>query len=509
MTLPGSDRSARPTRRHLVRPISPPIRDVRFWLIQGLVLGVTVLHTAVEWTERERGLSGFWQGLHHLPVPAYIVPVLLASYWFGLRGGLLTGLVTMVLSGPNTIVFHAESYEWLGEAATNALVLAVGLTVASVVEQDVRLREQAEANSRRLRTLWDVAGTLGRYDHEKMVVSDVVERLAASPPIEAAAFVPAREIEGSAVIAAGADPGLATVTRVAASGLAASPPPVDGLLTYDVATAHRSFGALLIACRPEGRTPEDSVLFSVVARELAAVMENLEHRDQERSELQRYARAMTLAQETERLRIARELHDGPVQSMIVLTRGLGHLAAQGAGARIDLEATSELRELVHDTLTSLQRTTQALRPPVLDDLGLCAAMRSLVDRRSRRGFIVARLDIVGEERRLDRDVELAAYRIAQEALTNVERHAQTDSAAVSLRFDERSLILEVVDEGVGIDVDRDRGDDHLGLVGMRERAELVGGVFHLDSKPGAGTTVRVEIPTHHREVRTETARSGG
>jgi signal transduction histidine kinase len=488
------DRASDSPGRLIARPFAPPVRDPRFWFVQFLVVGITITHTAVELAERDSGLTGFWDGIHHLPVPAYIVPVLLASFWGGMSGGLLTGLVTMLLSVPNAIVFHSENYSWLGEIVTNALVLAVGLTVAFVVEQDVRLRQAAERNSRRLRTLWDVAGTLGRYDREQAVVSDVVGRLATSPGVDAAGFLPHSTADKRGVVASGSDDALALIKGTAESNPAGQAAHGD-LLTFEVATTRRTYGTLLLACATEGRCDDDAVVFSLVARELAHVMENLEHREQERSELQRYARAVTVAQETERLRIARELHDGPSQSMIVLKRGLEHLTSQAPNGPIDVDRTAELKHLVQDTLRSLQRTTQALRPPVLDDLGLGAAVRSLAERRTARGVIQVALEIEGDERRLAPDVELAAYRIAQEALTNVERHARSDSALVRLRFEHDSLGIEISDTGVGVELDEARDHAHFGLVGMRERAELAGGSFAIDSAPGSGTRVVVEIPT--------------
>ncbi len=495
MSLTDDRRSSESPGRLIGTPLAPPVGDLRFWLIQVLVAGITVLHGAIEWSERTSELTGFWEGVHHLPVPAYIIPVLLAGFWYGLRGGLLTGLVTMVLSVPNAFIFHSENYGWLGETLTNVLVLAVGLTVATMVERDVRLRRDAEHNSRRLRTLWDVAGTLGRYESENAVIAGVIRRLAASPTVDAAGFLPSRGVGDRRFAAAGSEAGLVRISDVVAS--APDSPlstPVDDLLAFDVATAHRVFGTLLIVCMTEGPCSEDTVLFSLVAGELAAVMENLEHREQERSELQRYARAITVAQETERLRIARELHDGPAQSMIVLNRGLERLTTEASNGPIDMETTAEMKHLVQDTLRSLQRTTQALRPPVLDDLGLGAAVRSLADRRTNRGVIEVTLEIEGDERRLGPDIELAAYRITQEALTNVERHAQTDSAHVSLRFEEGLLAIEIADDGIGFDFEDKRDQGHFGLVGMRERAELAGGTFRVKSAPGKGARVIVEIP---------------
>ncbi len=482
-------------RRFSLPAIEPPVGDYRFWLIQTLVAAITVMHGLVEWVERNQGLTGFLDGVHHLPVPAYIIPILLAGFWFGFEGGVLTGLATLVLSVPNLVLFHREDYEWFGEFVTNLLVLAVGLVVASMVERNYRLRVNAEANSRRLRTLWDVAGTLGRHESQGQIITDVVERLAASTLIRGAGYVPSG-VRAPAV-ASGDDSALALIRHAAehasypSDGRATRP---AGVLTFDVMTLRRRFGTLLLACAPDHGCGEDAVVFSLVANEMAAVLENLEHREAERSHLRRYARAVTLAQEKERRRIARELHDGPVQSMILLNRGLSQLA-DGGGGGANHGRTGELQDLVQSTLGSLQHTTQALRPLMLDDLGLVAALRSLVDRRTKRGELTVAFELLGEERRFDRDAEIAAYRIVQEALTNVARHADTDRALVRVEFLTQRCVLSIIDHGKGFDPAAEQTTERFGIVGMRERAELVGGALRIESSLGSGTKVEVGIPT--------------
>lgn len=477
--------------------IEPPLRELRFWLIQGVVAAVTLFHGAVEWIERNGELTGFFDGLHQLPVSLYIVPILLAGFWYGLRGGVMTGLVTLALSVPNLFFFHSEDYAWFGEALTNLVVVGVGVVVALLVERNDRLRLEAESHSRRMHTLWQVAGSFGRCQNQESLVGDVVGALVTSGAVEGAGFAPHDAAGVNGLLVRGSDAAVERIagaaTQIANDEKSNLRQRLDDLLLFDVTTAQRSYGTLILVCPTDMVCSGDSAVYSLVAAEMAAVLENLGHRDQERSRLQSYTRAVTDAQERERRRIARELHDGPAQSMILLKRGLRGLA-HGTGQAEGADATRDLQDLVQTTLLSIQRTMFALRPLVLDDLGLVPALRSLVNGHLKRGHLALTMKVVGEERRLDLDAELAAYRIAQESLTNIERHAGAESASVLLEFAGDALTMTISDRGCGFEVDYDDGLEHLGIAGMYERAELARGELRIDSSPDEGTTVRLAIP---------------
>ncbi len=215
--------------------------------------------------------------------------------------------------------------------------------------------------------------------------------------------------------------------------------------------------------------------------------------ERSRAHLQGYARAVTVAQENERLRIARDLHDGAAQSLIVLSRGLGQLA-QSDGVKT-AETATRLQDVAKQILGSIRRTTWALRPALLDDLGLLPAIDSIVDHQNQRGGASIEVRVHGEPRRLDHEVELAAFRIVQEALSNVERHSGASTATVTVDFGDDMIALSVADDGVGFDVDRDRTSGSFGLTGMQERAEVVDGLVTVESAPGQGTTVRLTVET--------------
>ncbi len=213
-----------------------------------------------------------------------------------------------------------------------------------------------------------------------------------------------------------------------------------------------------------------------------------------------YLTAMTEGQETERARLARELHDGPVQDLIAL----GHRAEMGQrlAERGQIEEAcsllSELRQAQRETVEELRRIIGALRPAYLEDLGFLPALEMLVRRAARRTDARVHLSKEGTVRRLPPAVELAAYRIAQEALNNAIQHAHADDIAIHVNFTAEGLGLSVTDDGLGFDLPP-RPDvftrvGQFGLMGMRERATLLGGSFHVNTAPGEGTQVTAHIP---------------
>lgn len=257
-------------------------------------------------------------------------------------------------------------------------------------------------------------------------------------------------------------------------------------------------GGLVIALRDEGsfREPDRRALnaFALsVTQRLAA----------ERSvEIERLRYGME-ARERERTRWAREIHDETVQ-------GLGALRLKLANAR-DLHESQALQEAVGDVLDGLgieieglRHLITELRPAALDDLGLVPALEAL----ARRAQAIDGLDVqveidldLGPEERLDAELESTVYRVVQEALTNVSRHAKATSALVSISSRDGSIRVAVTDDGQGLPAGGaprgPRGDGlqgGFGLSGMRERAELVGGELELTPAPGQGTTVRLTVP---------------
>jgi signal transduction histidine kinase len=202
-------------------------------------------------------------------------------------------------------------------------------------------------------------------------------------------------------------------------------------------------------------------------------------------------RRVVAAQERERRRIARELHDDTGQSLTSVLIGL-RLAQDNDDPQQVRETLDELRETVTDAIRDLRALAVELRPTALDDFGLEAALERLVDTFGRRTGLAIELLVSGVEQRLGEQVETGLYRIVQESLTNVAKHAGAVHVSVILRGSDDALSLVVEDDGRGFD--QSRPGQGLGLVSMRERVELLGGNLRIESSPGRGTTVAVEVP---------------
>lgn len=207
------------------------------------------------------------------------------------------------------------------------------------------------------------------------------------------------------------------------------------------------------------------------------------------------------AQEEERKRVARELHDETSQVLTSLLISLAVLeesiTSPEARSRI-----AETRRLAHQTLRAIRHLSLDLRPSALDDLGLLPALRWYIKEYQQKFSLPVDFEASGLKERLPTEIETVVYRIVQEALTNVARHAQAHHVHVKVQGDAESIEVTVTDDGVGFDTERHEqapgpGQVHgWGLVGMRERASLLNGHLQIISIPGTGTTIHAKVPIH-------------
>jgi len=213
--------------------------------------------------------------------------------------------------------------------------------------------------------------------------------------------------------------------------------------------------------------------------------------------LRGYLGAVTAGQEEERHRLARGLHDDTIQSLIALNQQaqLAQMALDGHPAA---EQLNEMQGMTAQIIADLRRLIHDLRPNYLEDLGLVPALDMLTRDTSVSLAIPVTFQVSGPDRRLRPEVELTLYRIAQEALSNVARHAQASSVDVSIHFDSGIIRLTVTDNGRGFEVPESPAamapEGHYGLLGLHERAELIGGRLTINSEPEHGTIVIVSLP---------------
>jgi PAS domain S-box-containing protein len=269
------------------------------------------------------------------------------------------------------------------------------------------------------------------------------------------------------------------------------------------------WGAGAVSTKPRSWTATETTFFEEAIERTWAAIERaraetalqqahdfLEQRVRERtSQVQSLFERLVSSQEEERRRIARDIHDQVGQQMTALRMNLEALRSQADGQTSLAEQAERTQRLAEELDQSIDFLTWQLRPAALDDLGLSAALQNLVTGWAERFEIAADFAVDGvEDVRLPRDVEANLYRIAQEALHNVAKHAQATQVTAYLTQQGNELVLLVEDNGRGFDAAIRSKDGHMGLMNMRERAALVGGRLDIESGAGHGTSIHVRIP---------------
>jgi len=384
---------------------------------------------------------------------------------------------------------------------------------AAVAIENARLYESATRWSRQLESLMAVSSAMAQETALDHLLELIAERLhdllearlvtVALPHgsedvrIVAAAGEQADQVVGELLPLHGSKTGLVLERRrTERVDSVLDDPEVDRVFTRRVDARTGLWVPLLVQDRPIGvisaydkrgaadaRFTDDDIRLAEIFATRAAAAVGLSERV-ERDALRR----IVAAQELERQRLARELHDETGQALTSILLGLKRL--DGAGAP---EAVASLRELVVATLQDVRRLAVELRPKVLDDFGLLPALERLTQGFAEQTGIAVDLEAGAIAERLPVEVETAIYRIVQEALTNVVKHAQAHSVSVVLTRSDGRIKAVIEDDGTGFEPET-RGGDGIGLVGMRERIELLDGSLAVESSPRSGTTVAVEVP---------------
>ncbi|HEX6029796.1 MAG TPA: sensor histidine kinase [Tepidiformaceae bacterium] len=449
------------------------LKDRRFWLIQALVVAVTLVHFVVELLHPMD-----LHGAYFLPASLYLFPVLYASLNFGTSGAIPTAIWSACLAMPNVIFLH-HGVEAAGETFQVATMMLLGSVVALRVEKERAARQAAEAaeqerraSEMKYRSLFDGAS-------EAIVVVDS-RGMVREANAAAVALVPA----------AAGDPMNQPLTAMLGSEARAILRTLEGepVELADIAVDAGDGVELWLEPRLTEVTSGNGVLTQVLLRDVT-----------DRHGFQHYAQEVVKAQERERQWIAQELHDVSVQSAILICRGL-----DAASDAVEQEQREEILRLLEETrgtaenmADELRRFSRDLRPLILEDLGLVPALKRLPLELQHRTNIRARFNVTGSPRRLDAAVELALFRIAQESVRNVERHSCASTMSLSLALGPEGVRLSITDNGKGFHVPPLTSllsEGRLGLLGMQERARLVGGRCEVRSTVGRGTRVVAEAP---------------
>jgi signal transduction histidine kinase len=450
-------------------------------------------------------------GVEFSTLAIFVVPVVLASLNYGLTGGLATATWIAVLSIPRFVDASSggkSSAIW-AEALQLVVLFGLALLVGQRTTSEARSRQQADASlAARLRA--------------EALYQDIFEsNWSPILIVNSDGFVIEANRSASRAFGADGGTGLAGRRLVDVVGAEASAVVLSELLSEDAAPERRSEG-LNVAPADDRRDPDadaeqrvapvafdvdgESILFRPTAtlvgalgadRRMQVIFEDVTAETRRHDLLEAYANQVVLGQEEERRHIAQELHDGPLQALIHLCRQIDALDARPDADSAPSASLASMRATVEETVAELRSIARGLRPSILDDLGLVASLNQVVVEAIGRGGLAGEFQVSGTERRLPPDVELAVFRIAQEAVTNVERHASASQLTVTLEFDDRDVRLRVADDGVGFARHqvRDSVDGYsLGLPGMHERARLAGGRLVVRSTPGQGTTVEARVP---------------
>jgi|SRR5450631_252005 len=441
-----------------------PVSSGRFWLVQAGVLLVAFLDEVVL---DVLGLQPPFEIPRSTVTALLLIPVIYAALNFGVNGAVGTALWATLLMCPDwlfiTGVTTANAWVEIGNLAIlNGVAIIVGQRVER--EEQARLRAEgalraSEVAEARYRALFD-------EQHAPVLVTDAA--------------------------------GVVTEANAAATSLLGRG--VPGRLLSDLVDTRVSS----ILAGSVRRLPVGDRVFVPTARTLDVgsgerlvqiVLVDVTEEEHRAREQRAYAAHLVTVQEDERRRLAQDLHDDPVQTLTYLVRMLEQLSDDPRLPSDLAPLVGRNGELATEVVNVLGTVIHGLRPPVLDDFGAAAALRQLVDEVRARHGISIRLRVSGDQVRLSPQNELTVYRVAQEALSNVVRHAKASRTRVDLHFGEQ-VVLTVTDDGRGIPasgITSASSGGGLGLIGMRERVNLVGGSLEVRARKPRGTLVRATV----------------
>jgi signal transduction histidine kinase len=452
----------------------------------------------------------------------FLLPVAAAAFAFGRSGGLITLALATLIMLPRIVFVSDQPLDALFETVGVVVVGWILVWMIDVQEREKRLRQRAVEQ---LETVNAIALTLTQSRDLETMLDQALRRVldVAGLPSPRGAILTLDPWGQTLSLRAqqGLCPGFAerahdVPLEECLCGLTADSGEV--MVVYDALNHPRHTRCLEKAphthvCVPliskdrllgvmdfylPATYPVDAVdreMFGAIGRQVGVAVENARLCEN----LRFYVGQITEAQEEERKRVARELHDDTAQRLIALSRHLDALS--GDEERLSEEGTERLERLqaeIEDALKGVRRFSRDLRPSILDDLGLIPALEGLLSNLKEDG-LTTQLRASGARNRLSPDVELALYRIAQEALNNVKKHAQASRVVIDVGFDADRVRLSVSDDGRGFQQLKGGTSDYalasrFGLLGIEERAQLLQGHFHLRSGEGEGTTVGVDVP---------------
>jgi len=421
---------------------------------------------------------------------AYLLLIIYAGWSVGIKFGITIWLASGLAMIPQALVIPTDTRTTLTESFAVLIVAGLSISLIQMHRGWYRQQRQLYGITTALRTSQENYEELFTNASDAIWVHDMDGKIViANNACEKVSGYPPNEVIGKNVSEFLSPEALNTAREVRArlmQGEAIDQRYDQRLIKKDGSeTIVELFTRLIRA----GGKP---VAFQNIARD---VTEERRLRDNLRFQI----RETLMAQEEERKRIARELHDDIAQLIVLLSRRLDILISGGAHKlpKATISELEHLQNIANEAYKSLQRYARDLRPSILDQMGLVAALNWLAEELSKELEIKAavKADILPS---LPSETELALFRIAQEALNNVRKHAQASEVNVTVESDSSHIRMTITDNGKGFSLSRLTGDlvkeGKLGVQGMEERARLIGGKLEIKSQPGKGTTVIVKAP---------------
>ncbi len=461
-----TDSSRIPIHQILVRALHPPVRERAFWAVQSMVVFWAIIHVIVD-------IQNTLQGSvlpYGVPIDLLLIPVGYAALRYGLSGSAATTFWAFILWLPDLFLPDDRGH-YAQDLVQLSVVFVVALFVGLEIERAHLERTRAEVAEAERRAAEIHYHRLFDANTSPIVLIDPSGVVQEANP---AAHRIWDDVLGRPV---GGLTGLANTDIV--EGRATQ-------LSVSVEGDERTFRLSTSNLEPSALGPMRQVVLEDVTEEY-------------RSEREARAWAMEVirAQEDERRRIAREIHDDPLQRLLQLARRLETLGSPDA-ADAGYEQFGAVREELLSVVGHLRDVTRGLHPAGLDQHGLVSAVRGLlVDLEVDEG-LVTDFVVTGEVTSGSPESEVGLFRIVQEAVRNAVRHAEAARLVVSIHYEAGTARVTVVDDGVGFDLDRVGliGGSHLGILSMRERANLLDGHCEVTSMIGSGTTVDATVPLH-------------
>lgn len=496
------------------------IRSRQFWVVVGMFAICIFLHY---FTPQVRFLPLVpWPlSRHTMERIIFLLPVAAAAFAFGRDGGMVALLSAVLIMLPRVFLLSPHPVDAMFETLGIGAIGYIIIWMIDVQEREKRLRQRAVDE---LQTLNTISATLCQsLDLDDMLtralgkVLDVVRNLEPKGAIfildpwrqilrlrvhqgMAPDLVPvdAEVPLGECLCGAAASSGEVLVVADALMDprhTRCLDPAPHSHVCIPLRSRDRLLGVIDLYLKdPRPVDVIDRQLFASIGRQIGVAVENARLCEN----LRFYIRQITKAQEDERGRIARELHDETAQGLIDLSRRLDDLENSGQKCAEEMsDHLDDLHQRIEDLLHGVRRFSRDLRPSVLDDLGLLPALEGLLADLREYGIDPV-LKTEGVPRRLSPDAELALFRIVQEGLNNAKRHSGASQVTIEVEFRQDCLRLQIHDDGSGFDL-RGRMSDlvamgRYGLVGIDERTQLLGGHFTLETDEGEGTTLTVHVP---------------